>query len=54
MKTPKLCVMTPLEAEIVKISLNGFITTKLSFANMISDLCDNLGAKKNIVLVFNR
>lgn len=50
MKTPKLCVMTPLEAEIVKISLNGFITTKLSFANMISDLCDNLGAKKNIVL----
>lgn len=38
-KTPKYCFMTPTEAEIVKISLNGFITTKISFANMISDLC---------------
>jgi len=44
------CWMTPLEAEIVKISLNGFITTKISYANMISDLCDRLGANKNIVL----
>ena len=42
--------MTPLEAEIVKISLNGFITTKISFANMISDLCDEAGANKDTVL----
>jgi UDP-glucose 6-dehydrogenase len=42
--------MTPLEAEIVKISLNGFITTKISFANMISDLCDEAGANKYTVL----
>lgn len=42
--------MTPLEAEIVKISLNGFITTKISFANMISDLCDATGADKKTVL----
>jgi nucleotide sugar dehydrogenase len=40
--TPKYCFMTPTEAEIVKISLNGFITTKISFANMISDLCDSI------------
>jgi nucleotide sugar dehydrogenase len=48
--TPIYTFMTPLEAEIVKISLNGFITTKISFANMISDLCDNVGADKFTVL----
>jgi UDPglucose 6-dehydrogenase len=47
---PKYCILTPLEAEIVKISLNGFITTKLSFANMISDVCDSVGADKHKVL----
>lgn len=49
-KTPKFCFMKPLEAEIVKISLNGYITTKISYANMISDLCDVIGADKNVVL----
>jgi nucleotide sugar dehydrogenase len=44
------CCMTPLEAEIVKISLNGFITTKISYANTIADLCDTLGANKQLVL----
>jgi nucleotide sugar dehydrogenase len=47
---PVFCFMTPVEAEIVKISLNGFVTTKISFANMISDLCDQLGADKTAVL----
>jgi len=47
---PKYCILTPLESEIVKISLNGFITTKISFANMISDVCDNVGADKYKVL----
>ena len=42
--------MEPLEAEIVKIGINGYITTKLSFCNMISDFCDNVNADKNIVL----
>lgn len=46
----KWAFMKPLDAEIVKISLNGYITTKLSFANMISDVCDNVGGDKNIVL----
>lgn len=50
MSSPKFCFLKPLEAEIVKISLNGFITTKISFANMISDLCDNVGADKFKVL----
>ena len=47
---PKYCIISPLEAEITKITINGFITTKLSFANMISDVCDNIGANKDIVL----
>lgn len=48
---PKYCFMKPTEAEIVKISLNGFITTKISFANMISDLCDVIpNVNKSIVL----
>ena len=48
--TPRYCILTPLEAEIVKISINGFITTKLSYANMISDVCDLAGADKYAVL----
>jgi nucleotide sugar dehydrogenase len=47
---PTFCFLSPLEAEITKISINGFITTKLSYANMISDLCDNLKADKTLVL----
>ena len=47
---PQYCIISPLEAEITKITINGFITTKLSFANMISDVCDCLGADKNKVL----
>ena len=42
--------MTPLEAEITKISINGYVTTKISYANMLSDLCDTLGADKKVVL----
>jgi nucleotide sugar dehydrogenase len=49
--SPKFHFMTPTEAEIVKISLNGFITTKISFANMISDFCDTIpNANKAVVL----
>jgi UDPglucose 6-dehydrogenase len=47
---PKFCFLPPLDAEIVKIGLNSFITTKISFANMVSDLCDNMGADKYNVL----
>jgi nucleotide sugar dehydrogenase len=47
---PKFCFLSPTEAEIVKIALNSFITTKISFANMVSDFCDTIGADKNKVL----
>ena len=47
---PKFCFMTPTEAEIVKISLNGFITTKISFANMVSDLCTTMNVNASTVL----
>lgn len=47
---PKFFFLKPIEAEIVKISLNSYITTKISFANMLSDLCDKLGADKIKIL----
>jgi len=49
-RTPTFCFMSPLDAEIVKITLNGFITTKITYANMVSDLCDTLGADKYTIL----
>lgn len=48
--TPKFCFLKPIEAEVVKIALNSFITTKISFANMVSDFCDSIGADKHAVL----
>jgi len=47
---PRFCFLKPVEAEITKISINGFITTKIAYANMVGDLCDNLGADKCSVL----
>jgi UDPglucose 6-dehydrogenase len=44
----RLC--PPTGAEIVKISINGFITTKISYANMIGDACEANGVDKNSVL----
>jgi len=37
---PTFNIMSPESAEICKISLNCFITTKISFANMIGDIAD--------------
>ena len=36
--------MNSLSAEITKISLNCFLTTKITFANMIGDLSERVGA----------
>jgi nucleotide sugar dehydrogenase len=47
---PQYFVLSPLDAEIVKITINSFITTKIAFANTISDLCDVMGANKFNVL----
>ena len=48
--TPAVCRMTRKEAEITKISINCFITTKISFANTIGDLCVHEGLNADRVL----
>jgi UDPglucose 6-dehydrogenase len=42
-KTP-IVKMSVIEAEITKVSLNAYITMKISFANFIGNLCDKVGA----------
>jgi UDPglucose 6-dehydrogenase len=39
---PEIHRMTLVNAEIVKIAINAFVTTKISFANMLSEICDHL------------
>ena len=42
--------MSIVEAEMTKISVNGFITTKISYANMIAEICERLpGADAAVV-----
>lgn len=42
--------MSLVNAELVKIAINTFVTTKISFANMLSDICDRLpGANIDVV-----
>ena len=46
-----LCRMSPISAEITKLSVNCFVTTKIAFANMIGDVADNSpGADKYDIL----
>ena len=47
---PHICRMKRKEAEITKISINCFITTKISFANTIGDLCVHEGLNPDRVL----
>lgn len=47
---PKVHCVTPVEAEICKISINGFITMKIAYANLIGDLCCQLNASPEQVL----
>lgn len=48
--TPEFRRMNFVNAEITKISVNTFTTTKISYANMLSELCDNLdGADADVV-----
>jgi nucleotide sugar dehydrogenase len=47
---PSFKRMDRLSAEITKIALNCFITTKISFANSIGDLCEKIGADADKVL----
>jgi UDPglucose 6-dehydrogenase len=51
LSNPKIFRLSLTEAELTKLSINCFITTKISFANMIGDLCNNL--KINHINVLN-
>jgi nucleotide sugar dehydrogenase len=42
--------LTPVEAEITKLSVNCFLTTKISYANMIGDITIRYGGDPNNVL----
>jgi len=42
--------MTLLEAELTKISINCFITTKISYANLIGDFAKSLNCNPSIIL----
>lgn len=47
----RICRMSIESAEITKIGLNCFITTKIAFANMIGDIADKtIGANKDDIL----
>lgn len=47
---PFFSFMKPTEAEVTKISLNSYITMKITFANQISDLCENLNIESVNIL----
>lgn len=47
---PTYNVMTRTEAELTKLSVNCFLTTKISYANMVGDIAIRLGCDANKVL----
>jgi nucleotide sugar dehydrogenase len=47
---PIFCRMSRTEAELCKISLNCFLTTKISFANMVGDIAIKSGVDPNTIL----
>jgi UDPglucose 6-dehydrogenase len=48
--SPPVHRMNLVNAELCKISVNTFVTTKISYANMITDMCEHLpGADANVV-----
>lgn len=47
---PKICRMNRTEAEICKISLNCFLTTKIAYTNMIGDIVKTTGGRPQTVL----
>lgn len=48
--TPVYSIMSPISAEICKIALNCFITTKIAFTNMIGDLATKVGGEAQSIL----
>lgn len=47
---PEIHRMSRISAEITKLSLNCFLTTKITFANMVGDVCTSAGADATAVL----
>lgn len=47
---PTYHVMSPISAEICKISLNCFITTKIAFTNMVGDLATKVGGEPQKIM----
>ena len=48
---PVIRRMNFVNAELTKISVNTFVTTKISYANMLADICDRLpGADADVVV----
>ncbi len=51
LNSPRMCHMTPESAEITKLAVNCYITTKIAYANMVADIADKtLGADKYAIL----
>lgn len=49
-KNPPVQRMNFVNAELTKISVNTYVTTKISYANMLADICDRLpGADVDVV-----
>jgi len=48
--TPTFSIMTPKEAEITKIALNCFLTTKIAYANMVGDVALASGVRPEVIL----
>jgi UDPglucose 6-dehydrogenase len=48
--TPVYNTMTVTEAELTKLSVNCFLTTKISFANMVGDIANRLDCNGDVVL----
>jgi UDPglucose 6-dehydrogenase len=47
---PQVCMMSTVNAELTKISINTYITTKISYANMLARICEQVpGADVDVI-----
>jgi nucleotide sugar dehydrogenase len=52
-ENPNFNVMSNTAAEITKIAVNCYLTTKISFANMIGEICHNTGIGNEVSTVLS-
>lgn len=50
LNTPRICRMSRTEAELTKLALNCFLTTKIAFANMVGDIALSYGGSPDTIL----